>query len=227
MPLGHAVRGMPFRGPPGLIKGTAWPPSVTAAKRALDASKNRPTRGVFRSAITLFDYAGALAVRGMNEGAKGVDDLVEAFSIFEAISSAGDPQHFGRYRAVSLFNASACVSLLPDACARELSATLLLRSVQAIGDSLLEVFRLEFEGRLALIETTPDIWPVRWQGPNLLVPDHPKAVLKIRSLDVPIEGRWSGVREVLRSKGIEAPVKCALAYPIVQVRRGRGVLRVV
>jgi hypothetical protein len=208
---------------------------VAAAKRAIDAIRSgervphdETTRGMFRSAISVFNLASALAHRGMNARPRrdGEDDLLEAFQLFQAISSAGNAHHFQKYRAVALYNATQCINALPLRCAQGLAATLLLRAVEAVGDAALAELKHVVHDLGSRVVEKPAPVPVKWKGPTLLVPDHPEAGRRIHAFDKPVRGAWSAVRSALLTHGIVAPIECLSPSPLVEVRRGRGVLRV-
>lgn len=234
-PLGQPVEGTVLRGPPGLVRGTAWPVSVAKAKRAIDLIRSgervphdQTTRGMFRSAISVFNLAAALAHRGMNARPRrdGEDDLLEAFQLFQAISAAGNAHHFQKYRAVALYNATQCVNALPLRCAQGLAATLLLRAVEAVGDAALAELKHVVHDLGSRVVEKPAPVPVKWKGPTLLVPDHPEAGRRIFTVDRPITGTWEAIRGALLTHGLVAPEKCLAPNPLVEVRRGRGALRV-
>jgi hypothetical protein len=97
---------------------------------------------------------------------------------------------------------------------------------KAVGDAALAELKHVVHDLGSRVVEKPAPVPVKWKGPTLLVPDHPEAGRRIHAFDKPVRGAWSAVRSALLTHGIVAPIECLSPSPLVEVRRGRGVLRV-
>lgn len=223
-PLGEVRPGTPLRAPDAWPPRAKWPPSVRAAKAALDGQRNRK-----RSAMPLFAYASAIAQRGIKAGATdGADDLVEAFSIFNEIATSEhgegtsgtwgkNNQRFTRYRALALFNASVCMQALPVRPAKAVVGDLLQRAVEAIGDAVVgrvNAFLVAADDAL----DGADREPLDWRG-KTLVPTNSAGRRRVLVLSKAksVTATWPGVRAFLGSFGLLAPSECRIQAAVVVV----------
>lgn len=233
-PLGQEIEGLPFRAPPGLLSSQTWPPTVEEARKALsdvlgkdrdrttgkEWRRNQGGRGLTRSGLATFTLGGALAARAYiaPDGRGRFEDLVEAFSMFNRASRIKDRSDHASYRAAALFNATACLQFLPTSAARGLSATLLVSSIEAIGDEYLKHFRDALAKLGDKVQSMDQPAPLRWKG-RLLVPDHALAEKRIRERSPSVEGSWTGCRNALMSVGLEAPVDCRVPAMALMIRK--------
>lgn len=207
--IGRMARGCEMRAPPSWPSRRPWPPSVERARASLG-------RNPMRSALAYFALGAALGHRGMTLGPAGVDDLVEAYSIFSRIADSGNAHHFARYRALALFNATTCMQALPSRQAKSIAGDLLLRAVEAIGDEIaggvLEAVRRSHHTLEAQSRAMPLRW---WKRRPFLIPVNDQARFRVRSLKDSIEGSWEGVRRGLLDRGLSSPPQCVVQAPVV------------
>lgn len=198
-----------MRAPPSWPSRRQWPPSVDRARAGLG-------RNPMRSALAYFALGAALGHRGARLGPAGVDDLVEAYSIFSKIAESGNSHHFARYRALALVNATTCMQTLPSRQAKKIAGDLLLRAVEAIGDEILGGVRDALRQSQASLEEGMTPSPLRWwRRRPFLLPVDDRARGRVRSLKDSIEGSWEGVRLGLLDRGLAAPQVCAVSAPVV------------
>ncbi len=207
LPLGREVRGLPLRSPGYWPRGTPWPPPLAKAKADLVGRRN-----AMRSCFSLFSYAGALAKTGIEDG--DVPALVEAYSVFSEIASSENDHHFARHRALALYNATACMNALPLRAARSVAGDLLVRAVQAIGDSYLQaVTKTLTVAAEDVEENRSTVSALQWKGDRTLVPVTSEGCRRIRTLR-PVEGTWAGLRGNLLSRGLYSPIECRMNAPL-------------
>lgn len=219
LPLGREIPGCPLRVPPGIPQGCPWPPTVDQARRQFDSLRNP-----MRSALVPFNLAGALALRGIRGGETATADLVEATELFNLIAASEHGEKFQHYRGLALFNATTCMQALPTREAKKVAAELLLRAVEAIGDSITEGIRSAIAAKAAELEKATKPLRLTWRNPSTLAAAEPDARAIIPTLPR-IEGTWTDVSAELLDRGLFAPrnlhlpVECRriVAQPRIQI----------
>jgi len=168
-------------------------------------------RGRMRSARALFDYAGALAYRALEEPRRR-GDLVESFVIFISIAESTNTHHFGRYRALALYNATALLQVMPAKSAIGLAGRLARAALLAVADESFQEVAQQFVRlhesliQRATAHATPDT--LRWakRGESRLISDSRRGKDKIATVPMPgFRGTWDGVSILLDEYGLRAP----------------------
>jgi hypothetical protein len=232
LPLGRESRKGVLRAPHSWPTNTPWPPSVKAARRALEGTsrskrKEGGVRGRMRSARDLFTYAGALAQRALKEPWRR-GDLIEGFSIFIEIAESKNAHHFGRYRAPALYNATALVMELPARPAISLAARLARTAIQAVE----EAFRAEVESQFMALHNAIVLRALSyhqpaalaWEG-SVLVPVCPLGEERVGELpEVGFRGTYVGVAGLLSDYGLVSPAESPYRVPINAQPKGASIV---